>query len=180
MQIPEPLKCMELLETSPFADDRIVRHCVRVARTADKICSLLDQTPSRLNVDLVNAGALLHDIARKQPNHAVRGGKILEDLGFPEVADIVAVHMDLTSDSDGPVTESEIVYFADKLTVNDGFCLDVEERFNKKLIRFSADPEAVQAIGHRLETFCIIRAKLSRILKQDIMVVLNDLSVETR
>lgn len=180
MQIPEPLKCMELLENSPFTDDRIVRHCVCVARTAVKICSLLAQTPSRLNVDRVNAGALLHDIARKQPDHAVRGGKILDALGFSEVADIVAAHMDLTSVPDGPVTESEIVYFADKLTVNDRLCLDVEQRFNKKMIRFSGDPGAVQAIARRLETFCIIRRKLSRILNQDIMVVLNDLSVETR
>jgi putative nucleotidyltransferase with HDIG domain len=180
MKIPEPLKCMALLETSPFTDERIVRHCVRVARTAVKICSLLDPTPSRLNVDLVHAGALLHDIARKQPDHAARGGQILGDLGFPEVAEIVAVHMDLTCDPQAPVTESEIVYFADKLTVNDRLCLDFERRFNEKMTRFSGDPGAVQAIARRRETVCMIRTKLSGILNQDIMKALNDLSFATR
>ncbi len=172
MKIPECSECMALLENSPYTDEKIVGHCVQVARTAVRICALLEQSPCRLNADLVRAGALVHDIARKQPDHAARGARMIRDLGFFEVADIVAVHMDLTSVPEDPPTEPEIVYFADKLTVHDRRCLDVEGRFNEKLARFSHDPGAVAAIGRRLETVCTIRAKLSRCLNRDIMAAL--------
>lgn len=181
-KIPDYSECLAILEKSPFADQNIIRHCVKVAKVALDICTLLNlnQTSCQLNLDLVQAGALVHDIARKAPDHAARGAVVLREMGFPAVADIVACHMDIMVDVRAPLNEREIVYFADKLTINDRLCLDVERRFKDKLTRFSHDPEAVMAIDKRLEAFSIIREKLSRTLGKDIIEALHDLSFETR
>jgi putative nucleotidyltransferase with HDIG domain len=181
--IPDYGECLALLEESLYADESIASHCVKVAKTALLICVLLRNnapTLMNLNLDLVQAGALVHDIARKAPNHATRGAVILRGMGFPAVADIVASHMDIEVDVKAPINEREIVYFADKLTFNDRLCPNVEGRFKDKLIRFSNDPEAVEAIGRRLEAFSTIREKLSRVLEKDIIEALHDLSPETR
>lgn len=178
--VPEFSKCMELLENSPFTDEGIIKHCVKVSETAVNICSFLDKKLPLVNVSLVQAGALLHDIARTQPDHAAKGASILRNMGFSEIADIVAHHMNLKTLPDSPLNEKEIVYFADKLTVNDRLVLDIEKRFKEKLTLYKDNPQAVQAINARFETFSIIRKKLSTILNKDIMVLLNDLSVKTR
>ena len=175
-KIPDYQGCLEILEKSPFVDQNIISHCVKVAKAALDICNLLNHTSCRLNLDLVQAGALVHDIARKEPDHAAKGAVILREMGFPALTDIVASHMDITVDLKAPLTEGEVVYFADKLTVNDMLCLDVEKRFKDKMIRFSNDPGAVEAIGRRLEAFLIIREKFSRVLGKDIVDALNVLS----
>lgn len=181
-KIPDYSECLAILEKSPFVDQNIIRHCVKVAKVALDICTLLNlnQTSCRLNLDLVQAGALVHDVARKAPDHAARGAVILREMGFPAVADIVASHMDIEVDVRAPLNEREIVYFADKLTANDTLCRDPEKRFKDKMTRFSNDPEAVKAIGPRLEAFLIIREKLSIILGKDIIEALHDLSSKTR
>ena len=177
-QIPEFSKCMELLKNSPFTDKNIIRHCVKVAETAVKICSFMDQSPPLVNVDLVRAGALVHDIARMHPDHAAKGAFILKDMGFSDIADIVADHMNLKTFPDSPLNEKEIVYFADKLTVKDRLVLDAEKRFKEKISLYKDNPQAVQAINARLETFSIIREKLSSILHKDIILLLNDKKTE--
>jgi len=178
---PNYFECLELVEKSPFADQRIARHCVKVAKVALDICALLNKKiPTSINLDLVQAGALVHDIARKEPDHAARGAGILRKMGFLAVADIVASHMDIAVDVRAPLNEREIVYFADKLTVNERLCLDVEKRFKDKQIHLSHNPEAVETIGNRLEAFSIIREKLSIILGKDIVDALQDLSFKTR
>lgn len=180
-KIPDYFECLAILEKSPLADQRIARHCMKVAKVALDICTLVnDNNPTPLNFDLVQAGALVHDIARKAPNHATRGAVIIREMGFPTVADVVASHMDIEVDVKAPTNEREIVYFADKLTTNDTLCLNVEGRFKDKMARFSDDPEAVKAIGRRLESFSTIREKLSIILEKDIIEALHDISFETR
>ncbi len=173
INIPEPCECISLLENSPMADERVVNHCKKVAETAVRICAHLDHHPPLLDIHLIEAAALLHDIARKEPKHAVKGAELLRNMGFWEVADIVLAHMDLKTTPDTPLNEKEIVYFADKLIVNDQLALDFEKRFKEKQQRYNTNADAVEAIGRRLETACIINNKLSRILKKDLMEVLQ-------
>ncbi|MBI9092232.1 MAG: NTP transferase domain-containing protein [Desulfobacterium sp.] len=173
INVPEPCECICLLENSPMADDNIVGHCKKVAEISVKICAHLDHNPPLFDIHLIEAAALLHDIARKEPNHATKGAEILENMGFPDVAAIVLAHMDLKTTPDTPLNEKEIVYFADKLVVNDRLVLDFEKRFKEKQSRYKTNPGAVEAIGARLETACIIKEKLSRVLKKDLMEVLQ-------
>jgi putative nucleotidyltransferase with HDIG domain len=106
----------------------IRRHSVTVAWTALEIIdgfgaagTLTGETPAR---DLVIAGALLHDIA-KTPcledggDHARRGAEICRELGYPEIAVIVAEHVVLGDHDPGRYRQgifsaTEIIYYADK------------------------------------------------------------------
>jgi len=166
MAVPEVEECLCLLENSPLADEKIMAHCVKVAETAVKIATGLDQNAPLLDLPRIEAAALLHDIARKSPDHAGKGGEILKDMGFTDIADIVSSHMDLNTGPDTPLNEKEIVYFADKLVRGDQVLMDFEKRFKDKLNAWKGHPDAVKNIQARLETACIIKDKLSRGLKR--------------
>lgn len=168
LEIPEFEECLSLMDKSPMADEKIKTHCMKVAETAVKIATALDKKEPLLDIALIKAGALVHDIARKSPNHAVKGGEILKNMGFKEIADIVSVHMDLKTSLNTPLNEEEIVYFADKLVRGDQLVMDFETRFKEKLSTFKENPDAVENIRARLETACIIKEKISRSLKGDL------------
>jgi len=175
INIPKRSECLRLLENYTMADEKIMAHCIKVAETAVKVCFLLPKDLLLFDIHLIEAAALLHDMARKEPNHAIKGAEILRAMGFGEVADIVLEHMDLRTTPHTALNEKEILFFADKLVAGNQFVMDVEKRFKEKLIRYKADPEAVEAINARLETFSIIREKLSIILKKDVIKVLQSI-----
>ena len=165
--VPEVEECLCLLENSPLADERIMAHCIKVAETAVKIATSLDQDAPLLDIPCIEAAALLHDIARKSPDHAAKGAEMLKEMGFTDIAEMVSSHMDLRTAPDTPLNEKEIVYFADKLVRGDQVVVDFEKRFKEKLSSFKAHPDAVKKIQARFETACIIKEKLSKRLKRD-------------
>ena len=119
MPIPTPEQCEELLvsNNTPEASiihSRIVKDVAR--RIGRDLKWLRDRGP---NMALITAAALLHDIAKGQPDHAAAGAAIVRDHGYDEVADIVAAHNDIEYSGDLPVTEKEIVFIADKLVKGD-------------------------------------------------------------
>lgn len=119
MTIPTPEQCEELLAShnTPEASvihSRIVRDVAR--RIGRDLKWLRDRGP---NLALITAGALLHDIAKGQDDHAAVGAAILREEGYPEVADIVGAHNNLEYSGRLPVTEKEIVFIADKLVKGD-------------------------------------------------------------
>ncbi|ACS81135.1 HD domain-containing protein [Maridesulfovibrio salexigens] len=119
MPIPTPEQCEQLLASNntPEASiihSRIVRDVAR--RIGRDLKWLRDRGP---NMALITAAALLHDIAKGQPNHAAAGAAIVRGSGYDEVADIVAAHNDIEFSGDFPVTEKEIVFIADKLVKGD-------------------------------------------------------------
>lgn len=80
-KIPDEKTCICLLEQAGCSTD-VIQHCKAVCKVAEKIASKTDA-----DVDLVRAGALLHDIGRSQTNgihHAVKGANIAKKLGLSE------------------------------------------------------------------------------------------------
>lgn len=173
INVPEPCECICLLENSPLADEGVMGHCMKVAEIAVKIGSNFDNYPPLFDMNLIEAAALLHDIARKAPEHAVKGADILRNMGFSDVADIVFEHMDLRTTLATPLNEKEIVYFADKLVVKDQLVMDFGKRFKEKKMLYYTNADAVKAINSRLEAALIIKEKLSRISSKDLMEVLQ-------
>ncbi len=164
--VPEVEECICLLENSPLADESIMAHCIKVAETAVKIATSLDQDAPLLDIPCIEAAALLHDIARKAPDHAEKGAEMLRNMGFTDIAEIVSSHMDLKTCLNTPLNAKEIVYFADKLVRGDQVVMDFEKRFKEKRSCFKGHPDAVRKIQARFETACIIKDKLSRGLKR--------------
>jgi putative nucleotidyltransferase with HDIG domain len=105
--------------------DNIVSHSIQVCRVALLIVDRLEQPGGRLNRSLVQAAALLHDITKTRSfstgeMHTETGGRLLEDLGYGEVGDIVRQHVKLDRYFDSfRVTEAEVVNYADKRVLHD-------------------------------------------------------------
>jgi molybdenum cofactor cytidylyltransferase len=173
INIPEYSECICLLEKSPLADEKIILHCRKVSEVAVEICTQLGFKTTAINKQLVEAAALLHDIARKEPNHAEKGAETLRNIGFFAVADIVLEHMNLQTIPQTPLSEKEIVYFADKLVVKDKLVPDFEKRYEEKLIRYKNDASAVAAIAGRLETVITVKEKISNLLQKNVMRALS-------
>lgn len=114
-----------------------------------------------VNVNLVRAAALLHDIKRREKDHAGRGAAFLKARGYEQTADIVAVHMQIETIESAFPTEAELVYLADKMVMGRRF-VTLQERFAAASARHQENEEAVSAIIQRREQAEKIKKKLER------------------
>jgi len=96
---------------------------------------------------LIKSAALLHDIAKTEKNHAFAGFKVLLNYGYPRIAEIILSHNNLKSKDLKSVTESTVVFYADKLICGTDEVM-IEERFSKSRLRCST-PEAIAS--HQLQ-----------------------------
>ncbi len=135
--------------------DHIILHSLQVSRVATFLVDTIMATGIMINRDIVEAAALLHDITKTRSlstreNHASTGAQFLDSLGYREVADIVRQHVRLDrKPSSLPVTEAEIVHYADKRVLHDRV-VTLDERHRDILERYGVGPEHRQRIN---ETF---------------------------
>jgi CTP:molybdopterin cytidylyltransferase MocA/HD superfamily phosphohydrolase YqeK len=143
--IPTTAECEAILAGQQVADS-VIRHMRKVAEVAHRLAYVLACSGLDLNFEMVQAGALLHDLAKGQPDHASAGASILRTMEYPKVAEIVAAHTDLAPFSE--LDERAIVYLADKMVRGDEE-VTITERFQPALDRFGNDPAALQAAQRR-------------------------------
>lgn len=105
----------------------VQRHCQAVANKVMELSEGLS-----VERDLVYAAAMLHDICRSEgKDHPGKAAKILAKAGYKELAQIVAVHQDLTENMpDALAEEAELLYLADKL-LKGASHVTLEERFRQ-------------------------------------------------
>ena len=162
----------EALLVEQHVPDEVVRHSRAVAKAAEKLAASLMHRGGRLNLALVRAGSLLHDMAKGQPDHAQVGERALERLGFPSIARIVAGHTDLDFRK-RKLDEVAIVYLADKLVQGEEV-VSLRRRFERALVKFRNDPRVSPIVRSRWQTAqCVARAverrcrmRLNEILEQ--------------
>ncbi len=134
--------------------DNIRAHSYLVARVAEVLLDQL-QKSKRTGATLpdkntVIAGALLHDIAKTECiktncHHARVGQRICEDLGYPEIGEIVAEHVVLSSFrkdlyKEGTFGAKELVFYSDK-RVNHDQIVSLPERLDYIVNRYgNGDP----------------------------------------
>lgn len=95
-------------------------HSWMVAMVALRIGEALNKKGLSLNLDLLVAAGLLHDLAKGMEDHASQAAKILGGIGFGRVADIVSGHINLPpTEEEGEITETQILYLADKYVLED-------------------------------------------------------------
>ena len=89
--IPSDSRCIEYLEEAG-CKRRVIIHCCTVNAVAQEIASRIPDA----NIELVTAGALLHDIGRSVDHsimHAYIGSQIAASYGLPqEIVDIIRKH----------------------------------------------------------------------------------------
>ena len=131
MNIPDKKECLDIIDNNNMME-HIIRHSMMVRNVAGVLCSELIETFPELNLELTKSAALLHDITKTQSfktgeKHSETGGKLIEELGFPETGDIIRQHVFLDDYNDTPpVIEAEIINYSDKRVLHD------------KVVRFKA------------------------------------------
>lgn len=163
LNIPGVNQCLELMEQYHMLPN-IRDHSIIVARVAEIITNGLIGAGHELSMNLIIAGALLHDIGKtacldNDDDHAAKGVEICLSHDLEPIAEIVGEHVILRDYSPGnSFTEKEIVYYADK-RVNHDQVVSLQERLAYILDRYGMNNaqrrEAIKrnyAICQELET----------------------------
>ena len=84
--LPSREQAIELLHKN-HCPSKVINHCEAVANLALEIAEKLVQKGYKVDLKLVEAGALLHDLGRSKSHavdHGLVGAKIAESEGLPE------------------------------------------------------------------------------------------------
>jgi len=176
--IPTSRECEVILTTTFHVEKGVYDHSHMVARLAVQMGTALNDAGCDLDLDLILAGALLHDIAKGTSQHAVAGGRILREMGYPRVADIAASHVDIVIHDGEEINESEVVYLSDKMVLGDQYAADFRPRFEAKLREFSHAPDIQENINHRLENALTIQRRVERRLNRPLEDILSQVVFE--
>ena len=157
MLVPSRDECLELL-TQHEMPLHIRRHSLMVAEVALFIAARLNCNSCRLDLRLVEAAALLHDIGKMSgletgENHAELGARMLDGIVAAPVARIVEEHVYLDiSQTAGPLTESLIVNYSDKRVKHDRV-VSVRERYEDLIERYAKSPLQARRLRGKLDLY---------------------------
>lgn len=159
---PDEAECAAM-QDAIGTPDATRRHSVAVAQLAVEIADRLVANGVSIDVDAVRAGALLHDIAKGEPDHAALGARQIAAFGFAEVADIVAAHMEVAFTQGQAIDERHLVFLADKLIKGERR-VGLEERFAPALAAFAADPAALAGAQRRRAAVAAVLAAVEAVV----------------
>ncbi len=148
--IPTVAECFQLMDRYRMLDN-IREHSIIVARVAALLSENLVRTGLDISVPLAVSAALLHDIGKTaclddDRDHAALGREICLEHGYDELAGIVGDHVHLPNSRLPKISESEVVFYADK-RVNHEQVVSLVEREEYILERYGDnDPDRIAAI----------------------------------
>lgn len=145
--LPDEAECERLWRTY-HTPDNVQAHCRAVCSQALALGEQIKKNGYTVDMELVAAAALLHDIVRQERNHASYGAAILAREGYPAVAELVACHHDFAAAAweQEFVLEAAIVYLADK-QIRGVERVSVSERFGRSKKRCMAQKNAEEALA---------------------------------
>ncbi len=95
-QLPDREQAIEILKRN-HCSPKVIQHTQAVSALAVEIAKQLQAKGHQINVQLVEVGALLHDLGRSQTHsvdHAIIGAKLAQQEGLPkEIASIIKRHV---------------------------------------------------------------------------------------
>ena len=164
-------ECRVLMQQVVRLPASVIRHCRQVAQVARALAGAVHQTCCDIDTELVYAAALVHDLAKNQTDHASRGADLLNAMGFPAMAAIVARHMNMSVSPHTPVNEAQLVYLADKLVAGETV-VGLDRRFDAKLKQLAPDSAAAAAVDRRRRAAWIIHDKVEKTTGRPIQQIL--------
>ena len=162
--IPSRASCLVLLNAIEMPP-HILRHSLMVTEVSLFLGRHLNGNGNRLDLQLVEAGALLHDIAKERSlrtgePHDRLGADLLIESGYPTVAVIVRDHIRLDLGClTGPLTESLIVNYSDKRVKHDRI-VTIRERFTDLIDRYANSPEHIASLLDRCGLYLELEQKI--------------------
>ena len=160
-KLPSPQTALKLLSETGCSN-KVIAHCKAVSALAVKFAETCKNKGLPVNVELVEVGALLHDIGRSKTHgvtHAVVGVEIAKSLNLPKpIISIIECHVGGGIAADEaeklglpvkdyfPVTlEEKIVSYADKL-IEGSRVVPIERTLNQFSRKLGADHPAIDRV----------------------------------
>jgi len=169
--IPSREECLSLMNRYGMLEN-IVSHSLEVAKVALFISVELKKKGQRIDLGLVEAASLLHDLTKTEclktkDDHARTGCQVLKGIGYERVGDVVAQHIWLGEGGDPScVSEEEIVNYADKRVMHDQI-VSLEERFRDLRARYGSNPRGLDYLERLQSEIYGIERKIFLILQID-------------
>ncbi len=149
IKIPSIEECVKIMEEHKMPSN-IKAHSLKVRDVSVFLTKELNKKGKSLNEGLVEASALLHDIAKiyclnSREKHNEVGADLLRTMGYEKVADVVEQHVSLWKKYK-KLVEEEVVNYSDKRVMHDKI-VSLQERFKDVKNRYvSNDPETRERI----------------------------------
>jgi len=161
--LPNREQAIQLLRETNCSS-QVINHCIAVANYALELACKLEANGLSIDLALVEAGALLHDIGRSKTHgvdHSLAGVEIAQNLGLPPtIVNIIKRHVGAGISSEEaqrlgwpednyiPQTlEEKIVCYADKRIGNDVGVVPIEVEINRlQTAGFGAAAERVRRL----------------------------------
>ena len=169
--IPTREECLRLMVEYGMLEN-IVSHSLEVANVALFISIELNKRGQRIDLGLVEAASLLHDLTKTEclktrEDHAQTGFQQLKGMGYERVGEVVAQHIWLCKEGDpSSVSEEEIVNYADKRVMHDRI-VSLEERFSDLKERYGRIQRAMDYLERLQKEIYGIQNKIFFILQID-------------
>ncbi len=120
-KIPNREECFTLLKEYN-TPEHVIRHCTAVCDVALLIANRLNQKGYNINIELLQACCLLHDIARVYDEHETVGSIYLSKIGYNNIAHIIIKHTKYKDFSRlTNINETDILCIADRTVLEDKF-----------------------------------------------------------
>ena len=158
----------------------IVAHSIQVMYVSLAITDNLSNGVA-INRDLVIAAALLHDITKTRSletseRHDITGGKLLREMGFKSIAEIVEQHVVFQNlNPQGMLEEREIIYYADKRVMHDEI-VTIDERVHDLLQRYGNTEQIENIILQNKNLILAVERKISGFMKIEINRAIDKLN----
>ena len=145
-EIPGREACLALLEAHD-TPAHVRRHCLKVTETALRMGFALTETGVMVNLPLLQAAGLLHDVCRVEKDHWLAGAALLREKGWDAPAALVEKHMHHDLPAAGTaLTELDLLCLADRMVREDEY-VGLGTRMGAILERFRDKPGAEERIG---------------------------------
>ena len=153
MKLPTRRECIALLKKHGNPE-HIIAHSIATEKVCMHLGRKLKEQGIKINLQLLSRAALLHDIAKfktlhKDVKHGIEGERILNELGFREIARITKNHGLGRIFVEGSLQnwEDKLVYYADKRVTHDKV-VSLDERFDYLRKRYGCiSEEAMRTIN---------------------------------
>jgi uncharacterized protein len=169
--VPTRDECLRLMAQYGMLNN-IVHHSLEVTKVALFISVELNKKGQRIDLGLVEAASLLHDLTKTEcletkEDHAQTGFLLLKKIGYQRVGEIVAEHIQVSKRKDSlMVSEEEVVNYADK-RVQHARIVSLEERFKDLRNRYGEHGKTFRALEELEKLTSEIEFKIFSILGID-------------
>lgn len=143
---------------------KVIAHCRAVARIGVRLAGELNKHGYSLDLELIRATGLVHDVARTAGKHDLVGFDILKDMGYDEEANIVKVHMSYPEYNPvDKLNECDIVCVADRVVKEDRY-VGLDERIEYIISKTDGSPEIRRKILNKKEETAKFLLDISKII----------------